>query len=111
LVCVINAALAGKKRQKAKKKKSQKSEIRGAEFPGSWLLALDSSLFNFYFLLPQPAQRDVLVYRARKTQSMDRDYNTLAGCWVAYCVIDPPAVKSAADLGDRVKVFCQMLRL
>jgi len=23
---------------------------------------------------------------------------------VAYCVIDPPAVKSAADLGDRVKV-------
>jgi len=34
---------------------------------------------------------------------MDRDYNTLAA-GVAYCVIDLPAVKSAADLGDRVKV-------
>jgi len=33
---------------------------------------------------------------------MDRDYNTLAGCWGLLC--DYPAVKSAADLGDRVKV-------
>jgi len=87
---------------KGKTKKSQKSEVRGAEFPGSWpwLLILPLS-FNFY--LPSQ-QRTGVVWSAEENTNQWTGITTRLQVGVAYCVIDLPAVKSAADLGDRVKV-------